>query len=65
MQGIREGNNSSFLLLSTMITPKNDFEYIVLPDTNIMVAKDRIQAHINIMGTPVIYAPDKTASKCS
>ena len=29
-----QSENNSFLLLSTMFTPKNDFEYIVLPDTN-------------------------------
>jgi hypothetical protein len=59
---IKEGNNDSFLLLSTMSIPKNDFEYIVLPNTNYILQRQDTGA-INIMGTPVIYAPDKTASE--
>ncbi|HEX7628562.1 MAG TPA: hypothetical protein VF354_06565 [Candidatus Methanoperedens sp.] len=57
---IQEGNNDSFLLLSTMYPPKNDFDYIVLPNTNNILQRQDTGA-INIMGTPVIYAPDKTA----
>ncbi len=58
---IKEGDNNSFLLLSTMFPLKNDFEYIVLPNTNNILQRQDTGA-INIMGTPVIYAPDKTAS---
>lgn len=59
---LQEGDNKSFLLLSTMFPEKNDFEYIVLPDTNNILQRQDTGA-INIMGTPVIYAPeDKTAS---
>lgn len=60
---ITEGKNDSFLLLSTMFPPKNDFDYIVLPDTNNILQRQDTGA-INIMGSPVIYAPtDKTASE--
>ncbi|VVB51412.1 Uncharacterised protein [uncultured archaeon] len=60
--GIREGNNSSLLLLSTMMTQNNDFEYIVVPDTNILVRQEKdIYGMYNIMGTPVIFAPPQTA----
>ena len=58
---IKEGNNNSFLLLSTMSIPKNDFEYIVIPNTTILQRQDT--GMINIMGTPVIYAPDQIASE--
>lgn len=59
------GNNETtpqFLLLSTMFPLKNDFDYIVIPNTgNILQRQDT--GAINIMGTPVIYAPtDKIAS---
>lgn len=51
----------NFLLLSTMFPEKNDFDYIVLPETNNILRRQDTGA-INIMGTPVIYAPqDKTA----
>jgi hypothetical protein len=60
--GIREGNNNSLLLLSTMMTPNNDFEYIVLPDTNILVRQESdINGMYNIMGTPTIFASPQTA----
>lgn len=60
--GIREGNNSSLLLLSTMITPNNDFEYIVLPDTSILVRQEQdLFGMYNIMGTPTIFAQPQTA----
>jgi hypothetical protein len=60
---IKEGDNNSFLLLSTMSVQKNDFEYIVYPNTTILERTDagRITGMINIMGNPVIYAPDQTA----
>ncbi|MCZ7401813.1 MAG: hypothetical protein O8C61_06300 [Candidatus Methanoperedens sp.] len=59
---IKEGNNNSFLLLSTMFPMKNDFEYIVIPNTNNILQRQDT-GMINIMGTPVIYAPDQTASE--
>jgi len=59
---IKEGGNNSFLLLSTMAIPKNDFEYIVIPNTNNILQRQDT-GMINIMGTPVIYAPDQTASE--
>jgi len=59
---IKEGDNNSFLLLSTMFPMKNDFEYIVIPNTNNILQRQDT-GMINIMGTPVIYAPDQTASE--
>jgi len=60
--GLKDGNNGSFLLLSTMFPSKNDFDYIVLPNTNNILQRQDTGA-INIMGTPVIYAPtEKVAS---
>jgi len=59
---IKEGGNNSFLLLSTMFPMKNDFEYIVIPNTNNILQRQDT-GMINIMGTPVIYAPDQTASE--
>ncbi|VVB96714.1 Uncharacterised protein [uncultured archaeon] len=53
---IKEDKNESFLLLSTMYPEKNDFEYIVIPNTGILRRLDT--RAINILGTPVIYAPD-------
>jgi hypothetical protein len=59
--GLKDGNNGSFLLLSTMFPFKNDFEYFVIPNTTILQRQDT--GAINIMGTPVIYAPtEKVAS---
>jgi len=58
---LQEGKNESFLLLSTMYPEKNDFEYIVLPNTN-NVLQRQDTGLLNIMGSPVIYAPDKTMS---
>ncbi len=59
---IREDKNESFLLLSTMYPEKNDFEYIVYPNTGILRRLDTNA--INILGTPVIYAPDdRTANE--
>ncbi len=53
--------NDSLLLLSTMFPERNDFEYIVLPDTYPPILRRQDTGVINIMGSPVIYAPDKTA----
>ncbi len=53
----------NFLLLSTMSVEKNDFPYIVIPGTNNILRREDTGA-INIMGTPVIYAPqDQTAAE--
>ncbi len=54
--------NNSFLLLSTMFPEKNDFEYIVVPGTNYILRRQDTGA-INILGSPAIYASDKTANK--
>ncbi|MCX9084401.1 MAG: hypothetical protein OIN87_06355 [Candidatus Methanoperedens sp.] len=60
--GIKDGNNNSFLLLSTMSIPKNDFEYVVIPNTNNILQRQD-NGMINIMGYPIIYASDQTASE--
>ncbi|HEY9206806.1 MAG TPA: hypothetical protein VIO58_12900 [Candidatus Methanoperedens sp.] len=54
--------NESFLILSTMYPEKNDFEYIVYPNTGILVRQEQgLEGMYNIMGTPVIFAPPQTA----
>jgi hypothetical protein len=59
---LQEGENSSFLLLSTMLNPKNDFDYIVYPNTNILIRQEPDYNGIyNILGTPIIFAPPQTA----
>ncbi len=58
---LQEGNNRSFLLLSTMFPERNDFEYIVLPGTYPPILRRQDTGAINIMGNPVIYAPQDTA----
>jgi hypothetical protein len=59
------GKNNSFLLLSTMSPQKNDFEYIMLPNTNnipILIRQEQqLSGLYNIMGNPVILAPPQTA----
>lgn len=53
----------NFLLLSTMNPDRNDFEYIVIPNSNNILKRQDTGA-INIMGNPVIYAPqEETASQ--
>ncbi|MFZ3058245.1 MAG: hypothetical protein WA102_00780 [Candidatus Methanoperedens sp.] len=53
----------NFLLLSTMYPDRNDFEYIVIPNSNNILKRQDTGA-INIMGNPVIYAPhEETASQ--
>jgi len=61
--GLTDGTNKSFLLLSTMYPEKNDFDYIVLPNTYLghYVLRRQDTGGINVMGTPVIYAPPNTA----
>lgn len=58
---LQEGKNRSFLLLSTMFPERNDFEYIVLPNTYPPILRRQDTGAINIMGNPVIYAPQDTA----
>jgi hypothetical protein len=61
---LQERENSSFLLLSTMLSPKNDFEYIVYPNTTIpiLIRQEPDYSGIyNILGTPIIFAPPQTA----
>jgi len=50
-------NRNNFLLLSTMFPEKNDFDYMVLPDTYPPVLRRMDTGAVNIMGTPVIYTP--------
>ncbi|TAN47145.1 MAG: hypothetical protein EPN24_00400 [Candidatus Methanoperedens sp.] len=62
---IKYGNNRSFLLLSTMDPLKNDFEYIVSPyyyDYHPLLIRQEggLQGFYNVMGTPVILAPQQT-----
>jgi hypothetical protein len=61
---LKEDKNESFLLLSTMFPEKNDFEYIVLPNSYIPILRRQeqgINGMYNIMGNPVIFAPPQTA----
>jgi hypothetical protein len=62
---LRNDNNRSFLLLSTMDPLKNDFEYMVSPyyyDFHpILIRQEQgLQGFYNVMGTPVILAPQQT-----
>ncbi len=62
---LRNDNNWSFLLLSTMDPLKNDFEYMVSPyyyDYHpILIRQEQgLQGLYNVMGTPVILAPPQT-----
>ncbi len=63
--GLTEGTNKTFLLLSTMYPPKNDFDYIVLPNTYLgyYVLKRQDTGGINVMGTPVIYGSPQTVAE--
>jgi hypothetical protein len=61
---LNSGKNNSFLLLNTMSPEKNDFEYIMLPNTNIPILirqEQQLSGLYNIMGNPVILAPPQTA----
>ncbi len=62
---LHSGNNNSFLLLSTMSPERNDFQYIMLPNTNnipILIRQEQqLSGLYNIMGSPVILAPPQTA----
>ncbi len=63
---LNDGNNQSFLLLSTMYPPRNDFNYIVNPETYynhvILIRQEqKLSGLINLMGAPVVLAPQGTA----
>ena len=63
---LSDGNNQSFLLLSTMYPLRNDFEYVVNPETYynhvILIRQEQgLSGLINLMGTPVVLAPQQTA----
>ncbi len=62
---LKEGNNNSFLLLSTMSPEKNDFGYIEYPQqiagNYILVRQEQgLSGLYNVMGTPTILAPEDT-----
>jgi hypothetical protein len=62
---LKEGNNNSFLLLSTMSPEKNDFKYIEYPQqiagNYILVRQEQgLSGLYNVMGTPTILAPGDT-----
>jgi len=61
-EGENQSENNSFLLLSTMSTPKNDFEYMVEPGTSILIRQEKeYNGMYNILGTPIIFAEPQTA----
>lgn len=60
------GENSSFLLLSTMFPEKNDFEYMVSPNLFgyhyiLLRQEQQYNGLINVMGTPTLLAPEDAA----
>jgi hypothetical protein len=55
------GTNRSFLLLSTMSPEKNDFNYIVLPNTYPVVLQMQDTGAIAMLGTPIVYASRDTS----
>ncbi len=58
---LREGKNSSFLLLSTMSPEKNDFEYIEIPNSYPpILRRTDMNGLYNVLGRPVILAPGDT-----
>lgn len=63
---LQEENNESFLLLSTMSPEKNDFEYIVSPNTYfnhyILIRQEpQFRGLINVMGNPAVLGPPQAA----
>ncbi len=63
---LSDDSNQSFLLLSTMYPLRNDFSYIVNPETYlnhvILIRQEQgLAGLINLMGTPVVLAPQQTA----
>lgn len=61
---LRSGKNVSFLLLSTMDPLKNDFQYMFIDsyyDHPLLVRQEGdLRELINVMGIPVILAPQRT-----
>lgn len=61
---LKYGKNISFLLLNTMSPPKNDFQFIVVDsyyDYPLLTRQEQgLQGFYNVMGTPVILAPQQT-----
>jgi len=61
---MKYGNNRSFLLLSTMDPLKNDFQYMFVDsyyDHPLLVRQEGgLQGFYNVMGTPVMLAPQRT-----
>jgi len=53
---LQDEERNNLLVLSTMFPEKNDFEYMVLPNTYPPILR-RLDTGYNIMGTPVIYTP--------
>ncbi len=61
---LRDGKNSSFLLLSTMYPEKNEFQYIVVPNSYppiLMRQEQNLSGLYNIMGNPTILSLPQTA----
>lgn len=62
---LKYDGNSSFLLLNTMDSPKNDFQYMFIDsyyDHPLLVRQEGgLQGLYNVMGTPVMLAPPQTA----
>ena len=62
---LKYDTNRSFLLLNTMDTEKNDFEYIVSPyyyDNHALLIRQEgtLNGLYNVLGTPVMLAPQQT-----
>ena len=61
---LRDGKNGSFLLLSTMYPEKNEFQYMVVPNSYppiLMRQEQSISGLYNIMGNPTILSLPQTA----
>jgi len=53
-----DGKNRSNMLLSTMFPERNDFEYMVLPNSYPPILKRLdMNGYYNVMGTPALLAP--------
>ncbi len=53
-----DGKNRSIMLLSTMFPERNDFEYMVLPNSYPPILKRLdMNGYYNVMGTPALLAP--------
>lgn len=63
-EGENENKSETFLLLSTMSIPRNDFEYMVEPNSQIPILirqEKELNGIYNILGYPIILAPPSTA----